>query len=97
MAGFLGLSGNPEIVEAFKRWGYPDWFRVVVGAAEIFGAVLLLIPRSGLVAAAGLGLIMAGAVGTHLVNHEALRALLPAALLLLLVLAGWLRPRRVRS
>lgn len=39
--------GPPYSVK-FVNWGYPAWFRFVVGAGEIFGAVLLLLPRTAL-------------------------------------------------
>lgn len=36
---------NPEMLEAFKHVGFPDFFRVELGAAKIIGALALLIPQ----------------------------------------------------
>jgi uncharacterized membrane protein YphA (DoxX/SURF4 family) len=56
--------------EQFADWGYPSWFRFVVGAGEIVGAVLLLFPRRRFLGAALLGVILVGAVLTHVVNQD---------------------------
>jgi len=59
--------GPPYSVK-FVNWGYPAWFRFVVGAGEIFGAILLLLPRYRFYGAALLFIILTGAVITHFVN-----------------------------
>lgn len=61
--------GAPYSVK-FEEWGYPSWFRFVVGASEL-GAAALLVRRPTRPIAAGLLLvIMLGAVATHLVNND---------------------------
>jgi putative oxidoreductase len=50
----------------FARWGYPVWFRYLVGAVELLGGLGLLAPRLASYAAATLGLVMAGAFVTRL-------------------------------
>ncbi len=65
-AGFFKLSGNPEAITNFARWGYPDWFRLLTGAIEVFAAVLILIPRTRFYGAAIAACTMVGAVITHL-------------------------------
>lgn len=90
--GAIGkLAGSQEMVEAFHGWGYPAWFMYVIGASEILGAILLLFPRKNMLGtplrfwgAVGLTVIMAGAVGTHIVHAEYLGTLLPAGLIVLL-------------
>src|SRR2546425_5633051 len=44
-SGWLKVTGNIFWVRDFHRWGYPDWFRIVVGIAELTSMVLLLVPR----------------------------------------------------
>ena len=48
------FAGEPYS-EQFADWGYPSWFRFVVGSGELVGAVLLLIPRRRFLGAALLG------------------------------------------
>jgi putative oxidoreductase len=84
VAGGLVLLGLPRIVESFARWGYPAWAALVVGLAQIAGAVMLLVPHRAPLGAAGLGVIMTGAVTTHLLHGEFLASLVPLALLVVL-------------
>jgi uncharacterized membrane protein YphA (DoxX/SURF4 family) len=72
---FLGFMTKfwwfgPEYAERFVDWGYPSWFRFVVGGIEGVCAVLLVIPgqRFRFIGAAVLVLVMVGAVTTHIVN-----------------------------
>ena len=69
----IGLAkfGIPEWAINFERWGYPDGFYMVIGALEIAGGVLLLVPRLSSYAAALLGAILIGAAATHALNNEA--------------------------
>jgi len=76
-------------VEQFTKYGHSDGFRVFIGLAEMSGAVGLWIPRLSFWAAAGLIVIMLGAVYTHLTNAEAPFAPLVAAALLAFV--AWAR------
>lgn len=80
-SGAAKLAGTDFSVESFARWGLPDWLRLLVGALEVIGAIGLARRPTAPSAAAGLALIMAGAVVTHLrAAGEAAMALLPAAL-----------------
>jgi len=51
-------------VRMFEGWGYPTTFTYVIGAAEVLGALLLLVPRATSWAASGLIVIMLGALAT---------------------------------
>jgi uncharacterized membrane protein YphA (DoxX/SURF4 family) len=73
----------------FEGWGYDASLAIVVGLLELFGALGLLLPRTAGWAAAGLGVIMIGAIGTYAANGEAIAALLPAGMLGLLGLVLW--------
>ena len=90
----LGLGGWPG---RFAAWGYAPWFVVLVGVGEIGGAVMLLIPSLATPGAAGLSVIMLGAVATHLRYGEHARVVVPLILLTLLMLVAWARRPRFRS
>ncbi|WP_394992032.1 DoxX family protein [Emticicia sp.] len=36
---------NPQMADAFKHLGFPDYFRTELGSAKILGALVLLIPQ----------------------------------------------------
>jgi uncharacterized membrane protein YphA (DoxX/SURF4 family) len=57
---------NGEAVKAFENWGYPDWFRILIGVLEIAGALLLLYPKTASLGAITLACIMVGATITIL-------------------------------
>jgi uncharacterized membrane protein YphA (DoxX/SURF4 family) len=94
-AGGFKLAGAQAMVEHFRTWGYPDWFLFVVGAVEVTGAVLLLVPRAAFVGAGMLEVIMVGAIVTHLRHDPPSQALPALVLLLLLVLVGYARRPRM--
>jgi putative oxidoreductase len=103
---FLG-SGGSKLVNAkaaegrpydqqFVAWGYPAWARLVVGAAEVMGALGLLLPRTRFLAAAGLTVLMLGAIATHLRAGEVAYAPIPLALGALTAGVAWTsRPDRL--
>lgn len=76
-AAFVAIGvakfGLAEWAINFARWGYPDGFYMVIGALEIAGGVLLLVPRLSSYAASLLGAILIGAAATHALNNEAPR------------------------
>ncbi|MEU7900020.1 DoxX family protein [Nonomuraea sp. NPDC049152] len=65
---------GPAYSVKFVEWGYPSWFRFVIGAGELFAAVLLVIPRRRFrfMASALLVVILIGAVITHIVSRDPL-------------------------
>lgn len=76
-----GMPGEEFWINDFRRWGYPDWFRIPVGVAELASMVLLLIPRLAGYGAMLFAAVMLGAIFTHATHHEAGR--LPFNFLLL--------------
>ena len=76
---------GPPYSEKFVEWGYPSWFRFVVGSGELVGAILLTIPRRRFLGAALLSVILVGAVVTHVVNQDPLGESLAAPVTLALV------------
>ena len=49
----------------FERWGYPVWFRLLVGVIETAGGVLILIPWTATYAGVAVAAVMAGAFYTR--------------------------------
>jgi putative oxidoreductase len=66
MSGISKLVGVEQSVQIFEEIGVGQWFRYVVGALELAGAIGLLIPRLAGLAALGLVGVMSGAVLTDL-------------------------------
>src|SRR5262245_34212641 len=91
MAGVPKLAGSEAHIRHFVTWGYPDWFRLVVGAIEATSAILLLVPRLAFVGALGIAVIMTGATYTHVVRvpEEAGRAPFTLTLLALALLVAY--------
>jgi putative oxidoreductase len=76
-----GMGGEQFWIRDFARWGYPDWFRIAVGIAELVSFLLLLVPPVAGVGAGIFAVIMLGAIFTHATHNELSR--LPFNLLLL--------------
>lgn len=87
VAAGLKFGAAPFEVAGFARFGYPAWFMYVVGAAQLYGAVLLWVRGGTAFGALLLMAIMAGAVASHLGAGDPVALMLPA-LVLLTLLAG---------
>ena len=96
MAGLAKVIGDPAMVEMFATIGIGQWFRYVVGALEIAGAVGVLVPRFSGLAAIGLVCLMAGATLTNLFVLGA-SPWLTVGLLLVGALVAWGRWPRTRA
>src|SRR5215216_3842289 len=96
MAGLAKVFGDPAMVNMFATIGVGQWFRYVVGALEIVGAVGVLIPQLSGLAALGLLCLMAGATLTNVLVLDA-SPLLPLVLLALSALVAWGRWPRTRT
>jgi len=96
MAGLAKVGGDPTMVEMFATIGMGQWFRYVVGALEIAGAVGLLIPRLSGLAALGLVCLMVGATATNVLVLGA-SPLLPIGLLLVSAVVAWGRRARTKA
>ena len=65
----MGLAGMAKFQgdlwqNMFVGWGYAAWFTYVIGAAEVVGALALLVPRFASYAASMLIVVMLGAIWT---------------------------------
>ncbi|TWF93892.1 DoxX family protein [Saccharopolyspora dendranthemae] len=66
--------GDPTMVATFDAVGVGQWLRYVTGAAEIAGAIGLLVPRLTAPAALGLVAVMVGATITNLLTFPPIAA-----------------------
>lgn len=77
LIGSMTVAGMNMFVENFRRFGYPQWFRIVTGSLEVLGGIGLLIgiwlPWLAELASAGLTLVMLGAVLTEVRTREPLQ------------------------
>ena len=94
--GSMTVAGRKMFVENFRRFGYPQWFRVVTGSLEVLGGLGLLIgiwlPWLAALASTGLTLVMLGAVLTQVRIKELSRVALPlvvGALAVVVAVAYW--------
>lgn len=97
-----GMKLVTPIEEMTRQIAMPGWFLRFIGVAEVLGALGLVLPgltgiRPGLtpLAAAGLAIIMVGAVAVSVSVGGAVTALMPLVTLLLLLFVArgrWRRP-----
>lgn len=69
-SGLQKLPGDGFWARDFTRWGYPGWFRIAIGFAEIASLILLLIPRLAGYGAGIFTIVMLGAMYTHATHNE---------------------------
>ena len=99
VAATMALAGQAKFTRPemwtglFEDWGYPVGFSLVIGGAEFVGALLLTVPRFATYAAAGLAIIMMGALATVIMNSSSLGVGSPIAYIVLLSVIGAARWR----
>ena len=78
-------------IALFDAIGLGQWFRYVTGALQLGGALLLLAPRTARIGGALIGSTMVGAMFCHVavLDTGVGGAIIPAALLPLVVAAAW--------
>jgi len=82
LAGAGKVIGVKDVVEAFQHFGYPAWFRIVIGIIEVTCGVALLFPKVAIDAASFLVVIMLGAVVTELIVGD---SVIPPLVVMILV------------
>jgi uncharacterized membrane protein YphA (DoxX/SURF4 family) len=87
MFGFMKF-GSKQMVEGFKHYGYPGWFRVFTGMVEVLSAVLVIagIWNETLAAWGGLFIVatMFGAIFTHIKIKDTVQQMMMPIILLIL-------------
>jgi len=97
LASIGKLTNNPKVIEMFENWGYLDGFHFFIGIVELTLAILLLIPKTLKYAIYGIGVVMIGAVATHLINDPLLQLIRPIIFLALLILLYFINYNRKTS
>jgi hypothetical protein len=92
---FSGYSyfTNPQMADAFKHVGFPDFFRIELGSAKLLGAFVLLIPQIPAKikewAYAGFGIVFISAAIAHNNSGDPTSAALtPLIMLVILVVSN---------
>lgn len=65
--GWAKFSDTSGWAVAFRHWGYPAWFRVLIGILELGAVVLLALGRTAAYGAIIIIVVMLGAWATHLI------------------------------
>ena len=69
--GLAKFSSTHRWAHDFANWGYPVWFRILIGVLELAAAFLLLIPRAAGYGASVIVVIMLGGMLTHATHGDA--------------------------
>jgi uncharacterized membrane protein len=83
-------NGASNMNEEFSNYGLPSWFVPVIGFLKIGFAALLVISifktdaNLSFIGAAGMGVLMIGAIGMHVKIKDTLKRSLPAFLMLVM-------------
>src|SRR5215216_2010531 len=88
-AGVGKVTGDPQSVAGFEQIGLGDWFRLLIGALEVAGAVGVLIPRLSGLAAACFSALMVGAVITQATVFDGEMLAVPAVVFLVVAVIAW--------
>jgi putative oxidoreductase len=99
-SGLMKMPGVPGVefwIRDFARWGYPEWFRIVVGIAELVSFLLLLVPRFAGYGALIFAVVMLGAIFTHATHGESVRLPFNIILLALSMIVVFVRGVRLRT
>lgn len=95
LSSFMYLGKNPQLVENFKKAGFPDFFITILGLAKLLGALALVnpwFPKLKEWAYAGFVFVLIGAIWTHIATSTPFVA---PVLFLVLVLASYFFFRKI--
>ena len=95
VVGLMQVAGAEPIRTNVAEMGYPSWFRVGIGVAQLVGVAGLWTERTRFPAAVGLSIILAGAVFSHVrFGHDAEHTAPAVITLVLLSVLAWARRPR---
>jgi hypothetical protein len=86
------LAGQKEKRDSFTRWGYSIGFMKCLGLAEIVAGTFLFLPSTRYLGMIIIGIILMGAVYTHLKKDAAKEALAPVVVglhLFIIFIVSW--------
>lgn len=96
-AGIQELRHAPELVEAAKSLGYPEYILTMLGIAKLLGAPVLLAPQFRILkewAYAGFTFDFGGALISHIIVGDSLEVSAPSAVCLLILSISYFYYRR---
>ena len=79
-------------VDMITHLGYPVYLLTLLGIWKVLGVVAVLIPRFPVLkewAYAGFFFVMSGAIFSHIASGDAINAIFPSLLLLILTVISW--------
>jgi len=79
-------------VDMMTHLGYPVYMLTLLGIGKLLGVIAVLIPKFPLLkewAYAGFFFIMSGAIFSHIASGDAINAIFPSLLLLILTVISW--------
>jgi len=84
---------NPQVVEGFTHFGFPNYFRIELGLAKLIGALVLLIPqiptRVKEWAYAGFGIVFISASIAHFnIGDDMAKIITPIVFLVILAVSN---------
>lgn len=88
--GFQKVRQNEKVLANFKRWGYSKVFMILLGVAEIMASVGLFFSQTRQYAICVYGVILVGAIFTHLKAKENKELIAPVSVLVLLIVIYFL-------
>lgn len=87
MFGYTKFTSQ-DMVEGFKHFGYPGWFRIFTGLVELLAAILIIIGIWNLPFAAWGSLLivvtMIGAIFTHIKIKDTIKGMMMPIILFIL-------------
>ncbi len=95
LSAYFKLSGAPQAVEGFTKYGYPPQSLLIIGIVEVLCTVLYLIPQTAVLGAILLTGYLGGAISTHFRVGEPF--FIPLLFGILLWGGLYLRDERLRS
>ena len=96
-AGWAKFSDHSGWAIAFRHWGYPTWFRILIGVLELGGVGLLLTGRWAVAGAAAIIAVMLGGMGTHVAFDGGRHMTSEVVPLVLASVVLWMRMWRMRG
>ena len=88
----LKMKEGQGALDSLTHLGYPPYLLTILGVWKILGVIAVLIPKFPLLkewAYAGFFFVVTGAIFSHMAAGDAIVAIFPALLLLILTVVSW--------
>jgi len=98
---FFNYFFNPALKAGYAHIGFPDWFRVELGIAKLFGAIAILVPavphRIKEWTYAGFFINFFSAIWAHHFAGDALGNLIAPIILLILLIVSYIARENIAN